>query len=110
MKPCLKLSFVMSTLLGITAPLYTLAADAPAAKLTDPRVIMDKVYNLEDGNHSVMDMEMILIDKNGEQRTRQVKSYGRDAGADAAEGFSVSVDDEPFTVDFLILDGPGFIT
>ena len=35
---------------------------------------------------------------------------GRDAGADTAEGFSVSVDDEPLTVDFLILDGPGFIT
>ena len=76
MKSVTKLPVTLSTLLGLAfcLPLASQAAE------TDPRVIMQKVYDRDDGNHSVMDMEMILIDKNGDQRTRQVKSYGRDAG------------------------------
>ena len=32
------------------------------------------------------------------------------AGAEAAKGFTVSVNDKPFVVDFFLFDGPGFIT
>jgi len=83
----LSIIFLTSGSLSATLSLY--AAEVPAATLTDPRAIMQKVYDREDGNHSVMDMEMILIDKNGNQRTRQVKSYGRDAGADGKDTESI---------------------
>lgn len=81
--PCFSIAAV--GLIGILASQVCLAAGAAATSLTDPRVIMQKVYDREDGNHSVMDMEMILIDKNGDQRTRQVKSFGRDTGADGKD-------------------------
>lgn len=82
--------FSSVTILSIISMFTTLTALAGAPSvLTDPRVIMQKVYDREDGNHSVMDMEMVLIDKNGEQRTRQVKSFGRDAGADGEDGESI---------------------
>lgn len=79
MKSLTKLPIALTTLLALSLPLASQAAEA------DPRAIMQKVYDREDGNHSVMDMEMILIDKNGEQRIRQVKSYSRDAGADGQD-------------------------
>lgn len=46
----------------------------------DPRDIMQKVYDREDGNNAIMDMEMLLVDSKGDQRQRTVKSWRRDAG------------------------------
>jgi hypothetical protein len=89
MKNLVRLLMIAVTGSGCLTSLQTWAADAPATTLSDPRVIMQKVYDREDGNHSVMDMEMILIDKNGAQRTRQVKSYGRDAGPDGKDSESI---------------------
>ena len=51
--------------------------------------IMQKVYDREDGNHAIMEMEMLLVDKQGEQRTRSVKSYRRDAGANGKDTESI---------------------
>lgn len=56
------------------------------AEALTPEQIMQKVYDRDDGNHSVMEMEMILIDKNGQQRIRNLKSFGRDAGPDGKDG------------------------
>lgn len=65
-----------------------LATGAGAEALTAQQ-IMQKVYDRDDGNHAVMEMEMVLIDKQGEQRARSVKSFRRDAGANGKDTESV---------------------
>jgi len=66
-------------LLGVTATLLTtnvMADDANA------RAIMEKVDARDDGTTLEQDMLMVLIDKNGNKRTRDLKSYGKDFGTD----------------------------
>ncbi len=66
-------------LLGVGASLFitpTLADDANA------RAIMEKVDARDDGATIEQDMLMVLIDKNGNQRVRDLKSYSKDFGAD----------------------------
>ncbi len=58
------------------------ALDAEAAELTG-RQIMERVDEREDGDNSTQDMEMILIDKNGSERVREIRSLRRDAGEDS---------------------------
>jgi hypothetical protein len=41
---------------------------------------MQKVNDRDDGDRSISEMEMILIDKNGKQRVRKIKTYGREQG------------------------------
>ena len=57
---------------------------APAAGADDPkaRAIMEKVDARDDGDRQTADMQMILIDKNGNQRKRSIRSFSRDVGAD----------------------------
>ncbi len=66
-------------LLGIGATLLTtnvMADDANA------RAIMEKVDARDDGQTLEQDMLMVLIDKNGNERKRDLKSYEKDFGAD----------------------------
>ena len=58
-----------------------LALPAAAEKLT-AREIMDRVDAREDGDYSSQDLKMILIDKRGNQRVRELRSFGRDEGED----------------------------
>ena len=51
-----------------------LADDAKA------RAIMEKVDARDDGKTLEQDMLMVLIDKNGKKRNRDIKSYGKDFG------------------------------
>ena len=53
------------------------AAPAPSA-----REIMQRVEDRDDGDLQTSDMEMILIDKSGYERVRQLRSFGRDVGED----------------------------
>ncbi|MCW8821354.1 MAG: outer membrane lipoprotein-sorting protein [Sulfurovum sp.] len=46
------------------------------------RAIMEKVDARDDGKTLEQDMLMILIDKNGKKRNRDIKSYGKDFGED----------------------------
>ena len=55
-------------------PVLVCAEDLTAAQ------IMQKVYDRDDGDNVVMEMDMTLIDKQGQERTRSVKSWRRDAG------------------------------
>jgi len=67
-------------LLGVTATLLTtnvMADDANA------RAIMEKVDARDDGQTLEQDMLMVLVDKNGNERTRDLKSYGKDFGEDS---------------------------
>ena len=66
-------------LLGVGATLLTTSA---IADNTDARAIMEKVDARDDGTTLEQDMLMILIDKNGNERTRDLKSYGKDFGED----------------------------
>jgi hypothetical protein len=54
-------------------------ADEP--KLTG-RQIMELVDARDDGDNGIQDMEMILIDKNGNRREREIRAMRRDVGED----------------------------
>jgi hypothetical protein len=64
------------TLLFIVQGALTYADDPKA------REIMQKVEDRDDGDNATLDMEMILIDKNDKQRTRQIRSFRKDKGED----------------------------
>jgi hypothetical protein len=70
------------TALSIASSLLLPAlSTAQEAKLTG-REIMDLVDVRDDGDRSVQDMRMILIDKNGSQRKRTIRAYRMDVGVD----------------------------
>ena len=77
MKRFLSLSLVVcaSFWIGSTAPAE---ADDPEA-----RRIMQAVEDRDDGDDATQDMEMILIDKNGNQRIRRIRSLSKDKGEDS---------------------------
>ena len=77
-----------------TAPAATLAVlglvlsagfSVPEARADDAeaREIMQKVNDRDDGDNSTSDMEMVLIDKNGNRRERKLRSYSKDRGEDS---------------------------
>jgi hypothetical protein len=75
---------VASSLLGILflfACCLGAASVSSAAELTG-REIMQKVKDRDDGDNRISDMEMILIDKRGKQRIRQMRTFGKDFGVD----------------------------
>jgi len=55
---------------------------APAADDPQARAIMQRVEDRDEGDHRTADMKMILIDKNGKQRLREISSFRKDKGAD----------------------------
>jgi len=61
--------------------LLMLAAPAPAEVLS-AREIMQRVDDRDDGDRSVRELEMILIDKSGGERVRRLRSWSRDEGED----------------------------
>jgi len=44
--------------------------------------IAQKVHDRDDGDNSISNMKMILIDKNGKKRVRDLKTYTKDKGED----------------------------
>jgi len=46
------------------------------------RQIMDAVDDRDDGDNAISDMQMVLIDKKGHQRIREIRSFGKDKGED----------------------------
>lgn len=61
---------------ALLAPLAQ-AADQPFA-----REVMVKVDGRDDGDRMTSNMEMLLIDKNGNERVRELRRFVRDVGAD----------------------------
>ncbi len=70
-----KLLFLLG--FGITLLTNSIMADDVKA-----RAIMEKVDARDDGKTIEQDMLMVLIDKNGNERKRDLKSYEKDFGAD----------------------------
>ena len=66
-------------LLGVGA---TLLSTNAVANEIEARTIMEKVDARDDGKTLEQDMLMVLIDKNGKERTRDLKSYSKDKGED----------------------------
>jgi len=63
--------------LGLSIFTSNLLADDAKA-----RAIMEKVDARDDGKSLEQDMTMILVDKNGKKRTRNLHTYGKDFGVD----------------------------
>ena len=72
MKP---ISVLLVTLLG-------LLGTAPVMAEMSAREIMQAVEDREDGDNRVADMSMVLIDKNGDLRSRSIRSYDKEKGED----------------------------
>ena len=64
--------------------LVLIAVIIPSAFADDPkaRTIMEKVDARDDGDNRMSDMEMILIDKRGNQRVRKLATFTKDKGID----------------------------
>jgi hypothetical protein len=60
---------------------FVMPVSAEAEELT-ARQIMERVDARDDGDNSTQDLEMILIDKHGNQRVRELRAFGRDVGKD----------------------------
>ncbi len=72
----ISLSAVLSSLVLVTAsPLW--AADEPKA-----REIMVRVDERDDGDNQTSNLQMVLIDKRGRQRVRELRSFSKDVGED----------------------------
>mgnify|MGYP001827782910 FL=1 len=67
----------MLLMVVVLLPALEAGADDPQA-----RAIMEKVDARDDGDHQTADMKMILIDKNGSQRKRSIRSFSKDMGED----------------------------
>ncbi|WP_373032097.1 outer membrane lipoprotein-sorting protein [Sulfurovum sp.] len=68
---------LLTLTLGVSLITTNLLADDLKA-----RAIMEKVDARDDGKTLEQDMLMVLIDKNGKKRNRDIKSYGKDFGED----------------------------
>lgn len=72
----------MKVLQGLFCLMLTLSVTTVFAEALTGYDIMKKVDARDDGDRSVMDMEMILVDKNGNQRERFIRSFSRDMNQD----------------------------
>jgi hypothetical protein len=61
----------------LTLPATTVAAEGLTA-----REIMQRVEDRDEGNPSIIDVEMTLIDKSGKKRLREIRAFGMDRGED----------------------------
>ena len=62
---------------GLFAPVAT-----PAPGALTAREIMQRVNDRDDGDEITSDLEMVLIDKNGNERRREIRSFSKDYGKD----------------------------
>lgn len=69
-------------IVGFTAALVLVWAGASSAENLTAREIMQRVNDRDDGDNGISDMEMILIDKRGQQRVRKMRTFSKDRGKD----------------------------
>jgi hypothetical protein len=68
--------------LAIAALLLASVGESARAQPPSGREIMERVDARDDGDRSVQDLAMLLIDQNGGTRTRRLRLWRRDAGKD----------------------------
>jgi outer membrane lipoprotein-sorting protein len=66
----------------IFAALLLLLTGQSALAAMSARQIMEAVEDRDDGDNGIFEMEMILIDKNGHERKRQIRRFMQDQGED----------------------------
>ncbi|MBW2268384.1 MAG: outer membrane lipoprotein-sorting protein [Deltaproteobacteria bacterium] len=66
----------------LVAPVAPSAPSVADETAPTGRQIMEWVDARDDGDHSTQDMQMLLIDKNGGQRKRTMRTFGMDKGED----------------------------
>jgi outer membrane lipoprotein-sorting protein len=66
----------------IFAALLLLLMGQSAVAAMSARQIMEAVEDRDDGDNGIFEMEMILIDKNGHERKRQIRRFMQDKGED----------------------------
>ncbi len=71
--------FISISIIFLTIAVISSGAFADDQKA---RQIMEKVDALDDGDNSTSDMKMILIDKHGKKRVREISSFTKDKGED----------------------------
>ena len=64
------------------AAALVLPATIVAAENLTAREIMERVEDRDEGNPSIIDVEMTLIDKSGKKRLREIRAFGIDRGED----------------------------
>ncbi len=90
-------SALVCTLVVVALQPLSALADDPVA-----RGIMEQVDDREDGDNRTSNLQMVLIDKRGNQRVRQISSYIKDFGEDT---YRLMFFDAPADV-----QGTGFLT
>ena len=77
---------VLSIAISLLLPALSTAQEAPAAPAEEApltgREIMDLADTRDDGDRGIQDMKMLLIDRNGGQRKRTIRSFRMDKGPD----------------------------
>ena len=71
----------LPTALALATALVLPATIVAAEDLT-AREIMERVEDRDEGNPSIVDVEMTLIDKSGKTRLREIRAFGIDRGDD----------------------------
>ncbi len=79
LRPKPRLTALAAALLFLSA---LFAAPRPAAAGLSAREIMEHVDARDDGDNVTLQTEMVLIDKNGHQRERQIRAFMKDKGRD----------------------------
>jgi len=73
---------LLGVALGSLAPTRAAFAESSGDAPPTGRQIMEWVEDRDDGDDGVSDMKMILIDKRGKERVRDIRSYTKDEGED----------------------------
>jgi len=73
----MRLHVLLITALCTATPLSWAQADP-----LDAREIMQRVVDRDDGDTRIADMDLLLIDKSGQERFRKVRSFAKDLGRD----------------------------
>ncbi len=72
----------MKTMKIIFAGIFVLLTAQPALAAMSAREIMQAVDDRDDGDNRTANMKMVLIDKNGDERVRSIRSFDKDKGED----------------------------
>ncbi len=82
-RPCaLACALMVVSTVATTVGLLVLPETATAADDPKARAIMQRVDDRDDGDNQISNMQMILIDKRGNQRVRELLSFSKDKGED----------------------------
>ena len=79
-----RIQIILTLIIGLTITAGGLGLFPAKGWADDPkaRAIMEKVDARDNGDRQTADMKMILIDKNGNQRKRSIRSISKDMGDD----------------------------